>query len=785
MLYFIYIYKSASSHNQSSFDPVLPKIPKPATESTTAENNKSPIQAFVTAATSHPNGHVPSAATGAASPKPAAAIVTPKSPVRAPSPAPAKAPSPVRPTVDQSASLIMDFAHQQQEPSDAMVVDSTDSAINQEDLSASVGPVESVDWTNAAEQSNDNAPQVLNNGEPQVTVLAHPPTTASTHEVATVQQEGIVSHSIFGGPNQQMLPIQQPVIRHEPEQEDEPYNKSYISANGSDGYDDASYSAANQSGVDEDSREVFKHQIKWIVGMIRNMKKKKDVYFFTSPVDPVALNIPQYFTIIKEPMDISTIEKKINENSYSAVQQIVDDFDLMFNNCFLFNGPVSPVTAAGKALQKWLHKELEKLPKTLDKLTEKKKRKSSIMLHSTPLVDSRPKRDVHAPPRDYSVSSDVKKTTKRLSPDLKFCAYIYRELIKKQYSYCNAPFLLPVDPDALGIPMYRSIIKRPMDLSTIKKKLDSADYFGAEDFEQDIRLMFNNCYTFNAPGSEVNLMGKQLESVFEAKWAERASFLEQQHYYGSAPGMSVSSSGVDYGVYHGIDETDDDEEDEEEKQHIQFIETQIELLNAQLRMLKEKRDKKKKRKSLGVQQVSSNNLYGVPSLSHYATPTPAPKQSRPRQQPRPSLSKSERKGSKKRSKPDASDDERIPDEITYEQKRELSENINMLTQEQLTTVFEIIKENADLNATGDEEIELDIDSLDKAVLWKLYKFVRKHTTQPKSSKKAKHSELTADMAQQAAMYESAVTSAVVAGATKADESSSSGSDSEDSGSNSD
>lgn len=30
-------------------------------------------------------------------------------------------------------------------------------------------------------------------------------------------------------------------------------------------------------------------------------------------------------------------------------------------------------------------------------------------------------------------------------------------------------------------------------------------------------------------------------------------------------------------------------------------------------------------------------------------------------------------------------------------------------------------------ATGDEEIELDIDSLDKSVLWKLYRFVKKHT----------------------------------------------------------
>jgi Bromodomain extra-terminal - transcription regulation len=34
----------------------------------------------------------------------------------------------------------------------------------------------------------------------------------------------------------------------------------------------------------------------------------------------------------------------------------------------------------------------------------------------------------------------------------------------------------------------------------------------------------------------------------------------------------------------------------------------------------------------------------------------------------------------------------------------------------------------------DEEIELDIDSLDKPVLWKLYLFVKKHTRPPKKAK---------------------------------------------------
>lgn len=55
----------------------------------------------------------------------------------------------------------------------------------------------------------------------------------------------------------------------------------------------------------------------------------------------------------------------------------------------------------------------------------------------------------------------------------------------------------------------------------MKKKLDNGNYRDEIDFERDMRLMFNNCYTFNAPGSEVYNLGKELEAVFERKWEEK------------------------------------------------------------------------------------------------------------------------------------------------------------------------------------------------------------------------------------------------------------------------
>lgn len=66
-----------------------------------------------------------------------------------------------------------------------------------------------------------------------------------------------------------------------------------------------------------------------------------------------------------------------------------------------------------------------------------------------------------------------------------------------------------------------------MDLSTMRKKLDLSEYFSASEFEQDFRLMLSNCFTFNTAGTEIYNYGKQLESLFDLKWTEKASFLAQ------------------------------------------------------------------------------------------------------------------------------------------------------------------------------------------------------------------------------------------------------------------
>ncbi|VVC94998.1 unnamed protein product [Leptidea sinapis] len=78
------------------------------------------------------------------------------------------------------------------------------------------------------------------------------------------------------------------------------------------------------------------------------------------------------------------------------------------------------------------------------------------------------------------------------------------------------PFLVPVNTKQF--PQYRKVIKSPMDLSTIKRKLQDSSYKCKEEFAQDVRLIFSNCEEFNEDYSPVGRAGHTMRQFFELKW---------------------------------------------------------------------------------------------------------------------------------------------------------------------------------------------------------------------------------------------------------------------------
>ncbi|KAM9424539.1 histone acetyltransferase p300 [Pholidichthys leucotaenia] len=79
----------------------------------------------------------------------------------------------------------------------------------------------------------------------------------------------------------------------------------------------------------------------------------------------------------------------------------------------------------------------------------------------------------------------------------------------------SLPFRMPVDPKLLCIPDYFDIVKNPMDLSTIKRKLDTGQYQDPWQYVDDIWLMFNNAWLYNRKTSRVYKYCSKLAEVFE------------------------------------------------------------------------------------------------------------------------------------------------------------------------------------------------------------------------------------------------------------------------------
>ncbi|NXH17459.1 TIF1A factor, partial [Bucco capensis] len=128
-------------------------------------------------------------------------------------------------------------------------------------------------------------------------------------------------------------------------------------------------------------------------------------------------------------------------------------------------------------------------------------------------------RDLSKPEVEYDCDKPSHSPEKRKLEDTVGLAPIDRRKCERLllYLYCHEMSLAFQDPVPPTVPDYYKIIKKPMDLSTIKKRLEvsSSSYTKPEDFVADFRLIFQNCAEFNEPDSEVADAGMKLEEYFE------------------------------------------------------------------------------------------------------------------------------------------------------------------------------------------------------------------------------------------------------------------------------
>lgn len=99
----------------------------------------------------------------------------------------------------------------------------------------------------------------------------------------------------------------------------------------------------------------------------------------------------------------------------------------------------------------------------------------------------------------------------RIGPWMKYCIRLWEQLEQHEFGFF---FRWPVNPERHGLEDYFRVVARPMDLETIRLKLNANAYRCAEDFDRDVRLMLDNAAKANAGHQEITERIKEYSDFY-------------------------------------------------------------------------------------------------------------------------------------------------------------------------------------------------------------------------------------------------------------------------------
>ncbi|KAH0792209.1 Histone acetyltransferase GCN5 [Histomonas meleagridis] len=92
--------------------------------------------------------------------------------------------------------------------------------------------------------------------------------------------------------------------------------------------------------------------------IVQKTKEHSRSWPFRKPVSKS--EAPNYTDIIKTPMDLSLLERNVNDGKYTSLKQFEHDMRLIFSNCYKFNGPESVYTKSARELEKYVNELFSK-----------------------------------------------------------------------------------------------------------------------------------------------------------------------------------------------------------------------------------------------------------------------------------------------------------------------------------------------------------------------------------------------------------------------------------------
>lgn len=196
--------------------------------------------------------------------------------------------------------------------------------------------------------------------------------------------------------------------------------------------------------------------------ILNEMRDLPDVQPFLFPVN--AKVVPDYYKIIQRPMDLQTIRDNLRQKKYQSREEFLADVNQIVENSTLYNGGKSSLTVAAKKM----------MNVCIERLGEKEERLMRLEKAINPLLD-----DNDQVAFTFILDNVVNNKLKSMAESWPFVKPVNKKVVKDYYM----------------------IVKEPMDLETIERKVKSHKYHSRKEFLDDVEKILNNCILYNGKES--------------------------------------------------------------------------------------------------------------------------------------------------------------------------------------------------------------------------------------------------------------------------------------------
>ncbi|XP_032893187.1 protein polybromo-1 isoform X3 [Amblyraja radiata] len=247
---------------------------------------------------------------------------------------------------------------------------------------------------------------------------------------------------------------------------------------------------------------------------------------------PSRVQYPDYYEIIKEPVDLKTVAQRIQNGAYKNVNVMARDIELLVRNAKTYNEPGSPIFKDANTIKKIFNQKRADLEHNLEptksslrirnRRSAQGDRLSAITMALQYGSESEEEAGLGAVTHFEDGDSDgesIGSSVDVTSPIYQLFEAVRNHRNSQGHLLAQPFFRLPSKKD---YPDYYQQIKHPMSLQIIRQKLKNNEFENLDQLEADMKLMFENAKHYNIPNSAIFKRVLKLQQVMQAKRKELA-----------------------------------------------------------------------------------------------------------------------------------------------------------------------------------------------------------------------------------------------------------------------